>query len=151
MSHLTDAQLDLWLDSWAKWVSGGCSIAALGFKPQTIDQPFIQSNQSNHTLVLNHEIEQCIDSAVGNLALSNRTAADVGRFEYGALHDSYNPNYDQPPTIVIKAARLTGYYHKKGLLPRDQVINKAAYQRQLCKFREWMLASMGMRQSMLAA
>ena len=151
MSYVTDEQLNNWLDSWARWVNAGSCIADLNYKPQSIDQTFIQSNQSNSTHIQNYEIEESIDSAVGRLAIDKRLAADVGRFEYGALHASYNPSYDQSPTIKIKAERLTAYLIQKGLLSSDKRINEASYHRQLGIFRDWMTASMSMRMSIMAA
>ncbi|MEH6347770.1 MAG: hypothetical protein V7785_21930 [Bermanella sp.] len=150
MSYVTDEQLNTWLDSWARWVNAGSCIANLDYKPQSIDQTFIQSNQSNATYIKSYEIEESIDSAVGRLAIDKRLAADVGRFEYGAIYASYNPNYDRPPTIEIKAARLTAYLLKKGVLSPGKQINSASYKRQLGIFRDWMTASMSMRMSMVA-
>ncbi len=151
MSYVTDEQLNTWLDSWARWVNAGSCIANLDYKPQSIDQTFIQSNQSNSTHIRSYEIEESIDSAVGRLAIDKRLAADVGRFEYGAIHASFNPNYDRVPTIEVKADRLTIYLIKKGILSPDKRINEASYKRQLGIFRDWMAASMGMRMSIMAA
>jgi hypothetical protein len=135
MSHITDAQLEIWLDSWAKWVRGGCSIAALGYKPQSIDQDFIQSNSSDNTSVFNHDIETLIDKGVNALAGRDRLAADVGRFEYGARHESFNPTYDRVPTIAVKAARLTEYMHSRNLLPKNKTIGIPTYKRKLADFK----------------
>jgi len=95
MSHFTDEQLECWLDSWAKWVRGGCSIAALGYQSTSIDQTFIQSNRSPHTAVSDHDLEQNIEKAVSLLAARDRTSADVGRMEYGCHKLSHNPHYDK--------------------------------------------------------
>lgn len=135
MSHVTDAQLEIWLDDWAKWIRGGCSIASLGYQPQSIDQTFIQSNSSRNTSVSNHNIEMLIDRAVNALAARDRLAADVGRFEFGARDESFNPNYDRVPTIETKANRLTQYMVKRNLLAPGKVIGVASYKRKLADFR----------------
>ena len=78
------------------WNAGGCNIAGLGYKPQSIDQTFVQLNQTDHSPILNNDIQETIERAVSVLAARDRTAADVGRMEYGAHKKSHNPTYDKP-------------------------------------------------------
>ncbi len=96
MGTLTDAQLDHYLNLWAKWCHGDQAIAALGYPQYSIDQSFIQSNQTQHTVILNHDIESLIEKTVSALSIKDRLLADVGRREYGADRLSHDPEYDKP-------------------------------------------------------
>ncbi|MEY8205399.1 MAG: hypothetical protein RPR40_10025 [Bermanella sp.] len=96
MSHLTDAKLDSSLNAWAMWVVGGSNITGLGYKPQSIDQTFVQLNQSSHSAIYDNSLQEIIERAVSMLAVRDREAADVGRMEYGAHKRSHNPTYDKP-------------------------------------------------------
>ncbi len=69
MGTLTDAQLDHYLNLWAKWCHGDQAIAALGYPQHSIDQSFIQSNQTQHTVILNHDIESLIEKTVSALSI----------------------------------------------------------------------------------
>lgn len=150
MSLLTDVQLDSWLNSWAVWRVAGKPIVRSGCRPASFDHSASSGNRLNHDNILNHELERCIERVVATLAEFNRTAADVGRLEYGALLDSWDLRYDNMPSIEVRAARLSEYYRAKGILLDNEEIKRSAYKYQLGKFREWMRASMSTRQLMLA-
>ena len=96
MSHLTDAQLDHTLNSWALWVAGGCNIAALGYKPLLTDKTRVQESNSSFTAIIDASIPECIESTVSVLAIRDRVTSDVGRMEYGAHRKSHNPHYEKP-------------------------------------------------------
>lgn len=120
MSYLTDSQLDYWLDQWAKWCRGGCSIAALGYPSHAIDQAFVQNNSRTGTTVYNNDVQCIIESAVSSLAQRDKRLADVGRYEYGATPRSHTPDYDKPNQE--RNARAMG-------------MSLATYKRKLADFR----------------
>lgn len=96
MSHLTDEQFDLVLNSWAVWVAGGCNIAALGYKPLLTDKTRVQESNASYTAILDISIPESIESTVSVLAVRDRVTSDVGRMEYGAHRKSHNPSYEKP-------------------------------------------------------
>ena len=96
MSHFTDEQFDQWLNDWAVWVTGGCSIAALGYKSQSIEQDVVQLNKSNQSPLVNTSMHDMIERAVSVLAQQDRLAADVGRMEYGCHKRSHDPMREKP-------------------------------------------------------
>lgn len=120
MSYLTDSQFDYWLDQWAKWCRGGCSIAALGYPSHAIDQAFVQSNSRSGTVVFDNDVQAIIESAVCSLAQRDRRLADVGRYEYGATPRTHTPDYDKP---------------NQDRNARDLGMSLATYKRKLADFK----------------
>ncbi len=151
MSHCNSEQLDNWLDSWARWVQSEYGISCGGFKSPSFTQDFIQSNQTQHCIILNHEFEEGIDQAVNNLAIKDIKCAEVGRFEYGARRESYDGRYDKPPTIAVKAMRLAAFLIERGIIAPGSIIDKATYSNWLRKFRREMRKHLGLESVVLAA